>query len=413
MRPPRLKPLLAICISWVASAQTHAQPLFSSNECIEYIVANSDIVVVGKLLELGGEGRSDRGEWREATIGVEETLKGEHGRRLSVRLPYRLPVIARWKDRSCRLLVAVTGNPPTSIRVIDLTDEKWGALAADFTFLRKPEDVIRVARETVRRMPGVTRIQSFGLSVPREAIAGTGWEECYGTGGYLGLTVPVDERLEKRAQEFILSREMLRRGEGAQALRYFKSVENIARVKSLLDDPEWAYQHMAQENEGLEVRIYVVRQAAYETLQYWGVDAKMPVITEETLKLDEVKTSALSNMNVTDADLKALVRFKNLEDLFLWNVPVTDASVKVIGELKTLQNLYLGGTEVTDEGLKHLAGLQNLRFLDLRTTKVSDSGLKVLAGYKSLKKLDLGQTRVTEEGVAEFRKLRPEVEIER
>jgi len=414
MRPPWLISLVAACISPVVSVQAHAQPLFSDAESIECTVANADLVVLGRLVEFGGGGQANGREGREATIAVEEILKGERHQRLRVDLSDPVSALTGWKVHSRRLLVAVKGDVPTAATVIDLSDENLEVLTAEFRLLRDPEDVIQVAKETVRRMPAaVRRIHTFGLVVPRDAVAGTTWEKYYATGGHLRLQVPVDERLEKKALDSIRSESLQRREEGVRALRYFKTDENIARVKRLLSDPGWAYLHHAGENKGLEVRIYTVREESYQALKYWGVDAENPMTREEILKPGSVKTVSLSNTQVTDTDLKELARFENLENLFLWNTAVTDARLKELGGLKNLKSLYLGGTEVTDQGLKHLAGLKSLQHLDLRSTKVTDQGLEVLAGYQSLQKLDLGRAPVTDEGVAELRKRCPGLKIER
>jgi hypothetical protein len=218
--------------------------------------------------------------------------------------------------------------------------------------------------------------------------------------------------LEKWAHEFIRIDDYMRRGEAARALRYFKSDDNIARVKSLLDDPKWVYARRAEENEGLEVRLYPVRQDAYVTLQYWGVAAEEPKIREETWKPDRVQSIGLSNQKVTAAELKSLARFENLQDLSLWNVELTHEALCDLAALKNLRALYLGGTNLTDGGLKHLAHLSRLRYLDLRGTKITDQGLKQLAEFKSLQKLDLKRAQVTDEGVAELRRLRPDLKIE-
>ena len=100
-------------------------------------------------------------------------------------------------------------------------------------------------------------------------------------GGDTFVAVPIDERLEKRAQEYIRSKALWQREEGARALRYFKSKENTARVKALLNDPAWEVVRRATENRGIEVRLYSVRQAAYETLKYWGLKANKPIIRAE------------------------------------------------------------------------------------------------------------------------------------
>src|SRR5947209_1628677 len=287
MRASWLKPLVAVGVSLVASVRVHAQPLFGHAESIECTVANADLVLVGKLVEFGGGGQAAERGRHEGTIDVVEVLKegiftGEPYRRLRVNLSYPASVLASWKDRSRRLLVAVKEDAPDATSVIDLGDERLEVLTAGFTLLREPEAVIRVAKETVRRTPApVRRLHTFGLAVPREAVAGTRWGKDYETGGHLVLSVPVDGRLEQRAQDYLRSESYQRREEGVRALRYFKSGENIARVRMLLDDPGWAYLRHAQENEGIEVRIYGVRREAYRTLKSWGMDAEEPMIREE------------------------------------------------------------------------------------------------------------------------------------
>ncbi len=267
---------VAVGVALLISVPAHAQPVFGSAESLECMVANADLVVVGKVVEFdAGEKADDRGA-RPVTIAVEETLKGEHRDRLRVRLAHPVSALADWRVRSSRLLVA-RGVAPIATRVIDLVDSELAVFRANFTLLRKPEPVIRIAKEAVRRLPGVKQIDTFGLVVPAEAVAGTKWAKYHAT----TLLVPVDERLEQRAHESIRSKDYSKREEGARALRYFKSDENIARVKALLDDPGWAYLWRAEENDGVEVRIHGVRREAYETLKYWGVNVERPTIRVE------------------------------------------------------------------------------------------------------------------------------------
>jgi hypothetical protein len=125
----------------------------------------------------------------------------------------------------------------------------------------------------------------------------------------------VDERLERRAQKAILSPRYAEREEGARAHLDFRSDENVARARSLLADPGWAYAAHAEDNRGVEVRVYGVREAPYRALKYWGVRAEEPVTREVVVKLEAVRTIDLSNSRVTDLDLDGLARFLNLEDL--------------------------------------------------------------------------------------------------
>src|SRR3954453_8974433 len=183
MRAAWFRSLIAVGVSLVASVQAHAQPLFGHAESIESTVANADLVVIGKLVGFGGEEQADEGEKHEATIDVEETLKEdifavEPYRRLRVDVRRSASVLANWKDRSHRLLVATNECALGATTLIELSPDRPKVLTADFTLLRDPEAVIQAAKETVRRMPAaVRRIHTFGLEVPREGVAGTKWED--------------------------------------------------------------------------------------------------------------------------------------------------------------------------------------------------------------------------------------------
>jgi hypothetical protein len=182
MRTTSLMALVAVGVSLVASAPAHAQPLFDHADSIESIVANADLVVIGKLVEFGAGGQADERERHEATIAVEETLKQdiftvEPHRRLRFHVSRPASALADWKNRSCRLLVATQSFAPSATTVIELAPKKLEVLTADFKLLRDPEALIQTAKETVQRMPApVKRIHTFGLAVPREGIGGTKWE---------------------------------------------------------------------------------------------------------------------------------------------------------------------------------------------------------------------------------------------
>jgi len=127
------------------------------------------------------------------------------------------------------------GEPAQVCGLIYLTEQNMrtgGADAvykADLTTLQKPADLLRVAKETLRSSPGVKRIDTFPLTVP---IKG-GY---YDRGGSTTVEVPVDGSLEKKAIPYLASKERWRRTEGAAALKYFKSEENVARLKEMLSD---------------------------------------------------------------------------------------------------------------------------------------------------------------------------------
>lgn len=282
MRTDFPKSLIVFIVCLVASIPAHAQPLFPHAQSIETMVANADLVFIAKLVKFGDAERADGREVHQATIAIEETLKKdlftiEPYKLLSIYVPAPAADLADWMKRSCQLLVVLDSNTPKGSTVIELVEGKVAVWKADMTLLRKPDAVIRAARESARSMPtSVKRIHTFGLKVPRELCTGTQWEKYYHTGGHLVLSVPVDRHLEKRALDYLRSENYLKRAEGARALRYFKSDENIARVKKLLDDPG--------HYKGVEEVIYVVRHEAYGTLQAWEIDVRKPVLREGVRK---------------------------------------------------------------------------------------------------------------------------------
>jgi hypothetical protein len=288
MRTAWLKLLVTVGLFLFASVPARAQPLISHNETesIESVVANADLVVIGKLLKIGrgtpADERTDNVEGREkhqVTIAVEETLKhcisspNERDEKIGLEAPYPGWVLRGWKNRASRLLVARSAGAPkesmtsnTSFTtIIELAPDTLQVLTEDMQLLRNPADVIRAAKETVRRMPAnVRRIHTFQLVVPREIALEFKLPIPRETQRELRLTVPADERLEQRALDEIRSPNYWTREEGARALRFFKSDENLVRMKSLLRDPLFTDLEDPQENRGHEVRQYGVRQAAYE-----------------------------------------------------------------------------------------------------------------------------------------------------
>jgi len=280
--------MIGLCL--ISSVQALAQPLFARAESIESTVANADLVFLATLVDFRAAGNDKMHHEHVVTISIEETLKqapisrDEPYQKLSLDLSRPASVLADWKARSSRLLVACQEYAPQETIVIELVRDKLEVMSAEMTLVRDPETVIRIAKETVRRMPAhVKRVHTFELQVPREIVVGTGWEQSYDTGGHLRLSVPVNQQLEKRAQNYVRSKNPLKREEGAWALVYFKSDENLELVRSLLADPGVTYQQPAYEDKAGE-RIFGVRYQAYRTLKSWGINVAQPVIREEVRK---------------------------------------------------------------------------------------------------------------------------------
>lgn len=378
MKPACLNSLLAIAVALFVSAPARAQPLFGSTESLEALVAQSDLVVVGKIVGFAKDTRI-------ATIAVAETLKGKQQKQVSVHFTHNVADLAKWKQEASRLLVPAKGNLQIADRVLDLDDDALEVMTADFAVLRKPADVLRVAREAARRQPMNKLLDTFALAVPSKAFMGTQWARRVTN---LSLIVPVDERLEKWAHEYIRSKSYREREMGTRALARFKSDANIARMKLLLNEPEWVIVQAAEGNRGIDVRLCTIRQVAHEALLNWGTKTPQPDIQVEVLKRD-IETLTVNEM--TDQLLDRLCDFKKLRELFYYQ-NLSDDGVRKIAALKQLQRLTVYAQDnknITDAGIKDLKQLTNLTHLLLQCPGLTDAGLRELAPLKNLTTLYL------------------------
>jgi hypothetical protein len=121
----------------------------------------------------------------------------------------------------------------------------------------------------------------------------------------------------------------------------------------------------------------------------------------------------LNVTKATDADLKHLREFKQLNTLGLAASKITDAGLKDLKECKGIKFLGLSQTAITDAGLKDLKELKDLISVELDQTKVTDAGLKELHGLTNLSRVSLRQTKVTDEGIQELQKALPKCKVER
>jgi hypothetical protein len=121
----------------------------------------------------------------------------------------------------------------------------------------------------------------------------------------------------------------------------------------------------------------------------------------------------LNYTRANDHTLYEVVRFRELESLWLTSTDVTDAGLVHISKLHNLSGLLLWDTRITDEGLAHLAGLRNLTVLDLDDTPISDAGLKEIECLANLRLLDVRGTRVTDAGIANLKQHLPRLEVRR
>ena len=82
-----------------------------------------------------------------------------------------------------------------------------------------------------------------------------------------------------------------------------------------------------------------------------------------------------------------------------------DATLKRLHRMPTLREVDLRGSDVTDEGLRHLTQLPDLEQLRLGFTGISDSGLIHVGKMTKLEVLSLAGTKLTDQGMENLSRL--------
>ncbi|WP_420399652.1 chitobiase/beta-hexosaminidase C-terminal domain-containing protein [Flagellimonas sp.] len=97
---------------------------------------------------------------------------------------------------------------------------------------------------------------------------------------------------------------------------------------------------------------------------------------KELSKIKEQLTHLnLSNLPISDNDLKLIAQFENLELLNLNNTDITNESIQLCSSFKNLTSLSLSGTSINEEVLNDLESIETLSEVYLWNTSITDSML--------------------------------------
>ncbi len=257
-------------------------------DSIEWVTADSDLVVRGKVTAVSTRRGPGDVVWYDLTFGVAETVKGSPRRSVKFAVRYLSgPTPAAWKAKKQELLLFLVRS---SRRVGDdkdyakapfaLRPHDGAALALDgvsagpaystsFAVLSKRDDILAAARAASTS----TATKAHRLDLPYDSPA---FQSLY-SGSSVWMYVPVDAQLERLALGWVAAKDLGTREEGVAALGHFRTPANIAIVEKLLADPEFA---VVTESGKKPVRHFLVRARAHQVLQAWGVVHKAPVLDE-------------------------------------------------------------------------------------------------------------------------------------
>ncbi len=293
------RPLLVLPLVLLLAAEARAQPLFYTVETLDWMAADSQVVVRAVVVDYVREVDGPKRKWITVVIKVRETLKGQHKPFHTYVVPdWDHHEVPRWKKTERELLVFLADTRPANVgarwwcekaalydltlrnsygSVIELTaPAKLGTNIAhlgkvytlDLRDPTEPKKVLQYARDAIAANKKVKRLREHHLVWPRGAATFT-------------RKVPVNELLERQARRWASSDDQFLREEGARALKFFKSDENVTALKKLLTDGS-VVTH--QKQEGARIiethRTYPVRAAAFASLKVLGIEVPEPVVTE-------------------------------------------------------------------------------------------------------------------------------------
>lgn len=234
--------ILIVCLFASIPASSRAQPLSIERTSVEYQIANSEGVYIGKLKKF------DVAAGQAVTTvfcDVTEVLKGKSRDIVSAE-------VESWKVEDtksfvlgCACLISIDNdedNSGTTVQPIGDT-KRDDYITSSFRVLKSEEEIVSFVRECVRRYPGGGTMQGTFVTVPSHAlqIADSELLKHCKTGGYVRLLVPVEHSLEVWAQTvlrigplktaFLSDLQTYR--DAIDALKYFPTSENIDLIKTV------------------------------------------------------------------------------------------------------------------------------------------------------------------------------------
>lgn len=128
---------------------------------------------------------------------------------------------------------------------------------------------------------------------------------------------------------------------------------------------------------------------------------------------EAIKVNVFLSPNHNPKSLNGLQRIaNNIVELDLSGIPIGSSEMELIATFANLEWLELDRTPISDDDLGRLGVLDKLRLLKIYETNITDKSILVFKDMPNLKRLYLWRTGIEHGTLDEFKKERPELEID-
>ncbi len=148
--------------------------------------------------------------------------------------------------------------------------------------------------------------------------------------------------------------------EGEQEKKYSFAEVSTATIEKI-NDPFCDLSPLSQKSPALQANFFVREKFNRKKLE------ELLKVKEQLVILD------LGNMPVTDADIKTISKFANLEKLILNNSEITNNAFEELKQLKKLRLLSVAGTKIDKNAGPVIARLDSLKEIFIWNTKITAS----------------------------------------
>ncbi len=254
-------------------------------ESIEWIVADSDQVIIGKITKVEKAGAHEL-----VTVDVSKTIRGKHVDQVQfvVRSSGR-PVADNWRKVGMDMLFCLSkrenvkdnGNLPAiplvlrhgysghSAVMLGKTDQQpMEVFTREFGVLTDPAAIVKHVESYAKSIPADWKKKRVTVDVPFDSPA---HKKLY-AGSSVLFELPADAALEAQGRKWCKSDRGDNRTRGIQCLKHFPNDENVKIITGLLTDENIA--------TGGGKKYYYVRTKAYEALREMGVAVARPILEE-------------------------------------------------------------------------------------------------------------------------------------